>query len=114
MGHVGVPVSDANVIVQDVDPSKTIDTGLRQTLALILSRHIGLKGEGFAPLLSNHRPGILSRVEASVYQKHPRTLTGVDDSRSASITNRVTRCLSGADDDCHFAFESITHSVLLS
>src|SRR6266571_4096515 len=113
MGHARVAVPDAYVVVEDIDAAEALDASVRDPLAVLLPRRVRLEGDGLTALLCDQLASVFGRLEAPIYQQHPGPFACVEDRGGSPVPNRVAGRLASANNDRHFVFQSISHSVLL-
>src|SRR5713226_9659690 len=99
MRRARVADTNADVVVEDVDPPVRIPASLDEGDALGLPRHIRLERHRHATLGLDHRLRLLRRLQVAVDKKQLRMLPGEQDGSRATVPNRRAWGLASADND---------------
>ena len=96
--HHRVEARDADVVVEDVDPSEPGERGLHHRRALPLVGEVRLVGSRLAALRRNHPDRALGEVERSIHNEYLGARTRQQNGRRPTVADAATRCTATRND----------------
>ena len=104
------PIADADVVVQDVDPSQPRLGVGDEGLAVGLAGNVGGEGEGLATLAGDHGRGLLGRGQVAIDEQHAGAFAGEEDRGRPSVADVPAGRLAGPDDDRRLVRQAAAHA----
>jgi hypothetical protein len=99
---------DTDIVMEDINPAKDLNTFGRHALTVNGSGHVSLKHGTFSALLVNDTPSLLSRRQITINQHDPRSFPGIKNGSSLPVSH--TRSAgTGACNDGRFTFDTFSH-----